>query len=1170
MWLLRRYYSFLVLLLLGNVAVAQQLKLGVSPHVLNKSAVLELSSGNQGLLFPRLSDTVGINALNPPDGMVIYFAPTRQLMIRTRGYWNPVMVSSDNTSGNGWLTTGNTNVAAGSFLGTLDDRALILKSANSNYAEFGRRQTLGLVQSYADYTDASEPVLHMKAAIQFHAPAASFYKPKIFVDAAGNFRTKGSSAGTDFFEFGATGANNDGGFEFIIGDDGNEPIVFKSYHYQNGMSEMMRLQSGRMAIGSNAFNTTNPEKLLIDAGNTTSYNLMTGKGSIDNYLQINVQNRSATGNASSDIVATADNGDENGRYIDMGINSSAFTNNTYPMIGGANNAYLYATGNDFIIGNATAGRPLRFFTGGYALANERLRIDGNGRVGIGNVSPAEVLDVTGNLRFSGALMPGGLAGTAGFLLQSNGAGVAPTWINGQTLLSSTAWMQDGNSLSAIKRFGTTTNYALPFITNNVERMRLTNTGNLGIGTVSPATALHVVGTNPLTLTGVQTGGTTASDSVLTINAGTVQKLPLSQFGTAATTWNTTGNNATTASHFLGTTHNASLRFRTNNLQRMIVDSVGNVGIGTSTFDPVSPEKLLVDAGTSTYTPIMAQGNYNGYFQINVKNNSTGSQSSSDIVATANNGTETTNFINMGINGSNFTYQAGSPIETGKANDGYLLSAGADLYVVNNNPIKDIIFLAGGTATTNEAMRITAAEKLGIGTTTPSERLHVVLPTASGTVQTPVATVETTNTTASATSMPPVLSIIRQVPSFATNTNYVGPVLSFGFRTNGTANSLAQITTTSGPATSRISFHSRTGMTNANPATGTLAENMVLDGKNLGIGTTTPEQALDVTGNIKFSGALMPNGLAGTSGQVLQSNGAGAAPTWVNASASLGWSLGGNAVSSAQNLGTTTNVDLPFITGGTEAMRLTTGNRLGIGITNPGQTLDVNGNAGIQTSLFIDKANANTGNTTNALIFGGTTSGEAIASKRNAGGNQYGIDFYTASSNRMVITNSGNVGIGTTTPADRLSVAGVVAPTADAVYSLGKSTLRWHTTYSANGVFQTSDKRLKMNIRPLQYGLKEVMAMQPVHYNWKTAPNSDLKVGLIAQEIKTLVPEVVSGNEATENLSMNYAELVPVLVNAIKEQQIEIESLKKEMLEMLKEVRQMKQETKAAPSTKKSR
>ncbi len=51
------------------------------------------------------------------------------------------------------------------------------------------------------------------------------------------------------------------------------------------------------------------------------------------------------------------------------------------------------------------------------------------------------------------------------------------------------------------------------------------------------------------------------------------------------------------------------------------------------------------------------------------------------------------------------------------------------------------------------------------------------------------------------------------------------------------------------------------------------------GGNVGIGTTNPTQRLDVNGNVKFSGALMPNNLPGTAGQVLTSAGAGAPPTW---------------------------------------------------------------------------------------------------------------------------------------------------------------------------------------------------------------------------------------------------------------------------------------------------
>lgn len=317
--------------------------------------------------------------------------------------WNLVsyLPSSSSIS---WSQTGNSNINPSiNFLGTSDDKQMILKSNGQSFLEFGRRQTLGLSQGYTDYNDDNEKVTYIRSALQFEAPNASFYKPKMFTDANGNFRVKGSSAGTDYFEFGSTGTSNNGGFEFIIGDDGDEPILFKSYNYLTGMSEIMRLQSGRMAVGSNAFNATNPEKLLIDAGATTSYNLMTGKGSIDNYLQINVQNRSATASASSDLVATADNGSETANYIDMGINSSVYNNSTVPVLNGVNNTYLYSTGNDFTLGNLGNNKSLIFFTtpgATQANAAERMRISGTGNVGIGNASPNSTLSVNGSLAVS--------------------------------------------------------------------------------------------------------------------------------------------------------------------------------------------------------------------------------------------------------------------------------------------------------------------------------------------------------------------------------------------------------------------------------------------------------------------------------------------------------------------------------------------------------------------------------------------------------------------------------------------------------------------------------------------------------------------------------------------------------------------------------------------------
>ncbi len=80
---------------------------------------------------------------------------------------------------------------------------------------------------------------------------------------------------------------------------------------------------------------------------SSSYNVISGKGNLNSYLQLNIKNGNSGTSASSDVVATNDAGTEaNGiNYVDMGVNSSGYA--TGGILGGANNAYLYSTGNDF-------------------------------------------------------------------------------------------------------------------------------------------------------------------------------------------------------------------------------------------------------------------------------------------------------------------------------------------------------------------------------------------------------------------------------------------------------------------------------------------------------------------------------------------------------------------------------------------------------------------------------------------------------------------------------------------------------------------------------------------------------------------------------------------------------------------------------------------------------
>ncbi len=165
-------------------------------------------------------------------------------------------------------------------------------------------------------------------------------------------------------------------------------------------TERARINSqGDVSIGGTALNATNPEQLLVNAGTTSSFNVISGKGSIDNYLQLNIQNNNSGDIASSDVVASNDLATETTNFIDMGINSTG--NASTGVIGGPSTAYLYGMGNDFAIGNGTSGKNLLFFTGGIA-ANERMRIDGNGNVGIGIQLPTAALHLKSQTATAGS------------------------------------------------------------------------------------------------------------------------------------------------------------------------------------------------------------------------------------------------------------------------------------------------------------------------------------------------------------------------------------------------------------------------------------------------------------------------------------------------------------------------------------------------------------------------------------------------------------------------------------------------------------------------------------------------------------------------------------------------------------------------------------------------
>lgn len=129
----------------------------------------------------------------------------------------------------------------------------------------------------------------------------------------------------------------------------------------------------------------------------------------------------------------------------------------------------------------------------------------------------------------------------------------------------------------------------------------------------------------------------------------------------------------------------------------------------------------------------------------------------------------------------------------------------------------------------------------------------------------------------------------------------------------------------------------------------------------------------------------------------------------------------------------------------------------------------------------------------------------------------------------------------------------VYPWADNTIPLGLSTNRWSVVYSANGVVTTSDSRLKNNIEELGYGLESIMKLEPVSYTWKDGSDKNRKLGLLAQDVDKVISEVVDkGNDPAQTLGINYSELVPVLIKGMQEQQKQIDVLKAMINQLLEE------------------
>ncbi|WP_437439950.1 tail fiber domain-containing protein [Maribacter dokdonensis] len=160
---------------------------------------------------------------------------------------------------------------------------------------------------------------------------------------------------------------------------------------------------------------------------------------------------------------------------------------------------------------------------------------------------------------------------------------------------------------------------------------------------------------------------------------------------------------------------------------------------------------------------------------------------------------------------------------------------------------------------------------------------------------------------------------------------------------------------------------------------------------------------------------------------------------------------------------------------------------------------------------------------------------------------------------MTITGDGRVGINTSNPSARLTIYQDGQAVGNGLsFSDGSLNEDWHITHgyglrfhygstlkalinASTGAFTvSSDRRLKKDIEPLPSVLDKVSLLKPSTYVYKSDTTKTKTLGLIAQDVQPLFPELVSKSDGDGMLGVNYSGFSVVALRAIQEQQFIIE------------------------------
>jgi hypothetical protein len=271
------------------------------------------------------------------------------------------------------------------------------------------------------------------------------------------------------------------------------------------------------------------------------------------------------------------------------------------------------------------------------------------------------------------------------------------------------------------------------------------------------------------------------------------------------------------------------------------------------------------------------------------------------------------------------------------------------------------------------------------------------------------------------------------------------------------------------------------------------------------------------------------------------------PVTINGTTGIAGANGSASTPAVQGEDTNTGVFFPaadtiaFAEGGAEVARLDSSGNFGLGTTSPatyGRLVAVSPD-NTSTTQVITAISNNLGQSV-SMTFAGF--------RANAGA---GIGFAVngSTTNAASIDSSGNLLVGTTTPAQTISTNNVLtlkAPGVAAVWGVGPTSSfgSFYVSTSGTGVSlasgatswgTVSDERQKDIIEPIADAVSKVLSLRSVIGKYKADADGTRRSFLIAQDVQAALPEAIDvGEDEANTLSVKYTEVIPLLVAAIKE------------------------------------